>query len=92
MYSTVLASILFGGYVSASAIAGNSPRAACNRDNCLRAVVASSAFPGTNSAMQDCASFFKATVTPATVYVFNSYPLIWVKTDLMEQYNDTNSL
>ena len=39
---------------------------ACNRDDCLRAVVASS-FP-TRSGAADCSSFFKDTVTPATVY------------------------
>lgn len=38
-------------------------RAACNRDNCLRAVIANSAKPGPVSASQDCVSFFRKTVT-----------------------------
>ena len=39
----------------------------CNRNDCLRAVVAS-AFP-TRHGSADCASYFEATVTPAAVYV-----------------------
>lgn len=36
----------------------------CNHDNCLRAVIASNAKPGSASASQDCVSFFAKTVTP----------------------------
>lgn len=39
-------------------------RAACNRDNCLRAVIASNAKPYASSASKDCVSFFQKTVTP----------------------------
>lgn len=39
-------------------------RAACNRDNCLRAIIASNAKPGSASASADCVSFFRKTVTP----------------------------
>lgn len=38
----------------------------CNRNDCLRAVVAS-AFP-TRHGSADCASYFEATVTPVAVY------------------------
>ncbi|MCJ1296429.1 hypothetical protein MMC34_007995 [Xylographa carneopallida] len=49
------------GFVAAAAAATTS---ACNADNCLRAVRASS-FP-TRSGAADCSSYFAATVTPAT--------------------------
>ncbi|KAG8623512.1 hypothetical protein KVT40_008488 [Elsinoe batatas] len=42
-------------------------RAVCNADNCLRAVRASSAKPGSVSASADCSSFFRRTVTPCPV-------------------------
>ena len=53
--------------VQLTAATATTTLAACNRDNCLRAVVASS-FP-TRSGAADCSSFFKDTVTPATVHV-----------------------
>ncbi|KAF4549033.1 Hypothetical protein D9617_24g017470 [Elsinoe fawcettii] len=42
-------------------------RAACNADNCLRAVRASSAKPFPSSATADCSSFFRKTVTPCPI-------------------------
>lgn len=39
-------------------------RTTCNRDNCLRAVIANNAKPGPVSASEDCLSFFRKTVTP----------------------------
>lgn len=39
-------------------------RQACNRDNCLRAVIANNAKPGPSAASEDCISFFRKTATP----------------------------
>lgn len=50
-------------YVAQLTAAATTTLSVCNRDNCLRAVVASS-FP-TRSGAADCSSFFKDTVTPA---------------------------
>ncbi|MCJ1400014.1 hypothetical protein MMC11_003217 [Xylographa trunciseda] len=48
----------------AAAAAAATTTSACNADNCLRAVRASS-FP-TRAGAADCSSYFEATVTPAT--------------------------
>jgi hypothetical protein len=66
MYINILASVLLGSYISQA----NAQLTACNRDNCLRAVIASNAAPGPQSASGDCVSFFRATVTPSTRYLF----------------------
>ncbi|KAL2069181.1 hypothetical protein VTL71DRAFT_15519 [Oculimacula yallundae] len=51
--------------------AGNAPQ--CNADNCLRAVQAS-AFP-TRPGTADCSSYFRTTVTPATLTVTTTLSL-----------------
>ncbi|EPE24991.1 hypothetical protein GLAREA_11572 [Glarea lozoyensis ATCC 20868] len=71
MYINILTSVLLGSYISQA----NAQLTACNRDNCLRAIIASNAAPGPQSASADCVSFFKATVTPSTSTIFSTASL-----------------
>ena len=50
-------------------------RAACDADNCARAVTGTQAGPSqVTKARSDCSSFLRDTVTPAAVYVAPSIP------------------
>ena len=53
-------------------------RAACNADNCARAVTGTSAgiAPAFTVRQSDCSSFQKTTVTPAPMYVLRKFSLI----------------
>ncbi|EPS44224.1 hypothetical protein H072_1746 [Dactylellina haptotyla CBS 200.50] len=50
----------------AFAAAASIVQAACNADNCARAVTGTNAKPASATRMADCSSFFQITVTPAT--------------------------
>lgn len=79
--SKSLLGLLTGALLALASPAPLDRRAAvCNRDNCLRAVIASNVKPGSASASKDCASFLRKTVTPCAVpavtnAIFNTHYL-----------------
>ncbi|MCJ1437630.1 hypothetical protein MMC27_007017 [Xylographa pallens] len=65
LFGAAFGGLLFSHISNAAVLDARSTT--CNANNCLRAVVASDHTPGPSSASKDCSSFFKKTVTPATV-------------------------
>ena len=69
-------SVILFLYAAQTVLGGTlNQRAACNADNCARAVTGTQAGPSqVTKARADCSSFLLDTVTPAAVYVAPSIP------------------